>query len=68
MFAKLRESLPEFLIELLTPWQQVLEVLNRNLKEATAREEREAAMQELPIGLGALTASILDSEFIDYGR
>lgn len=68
VFAKLRESLPEFLIELLTPWQQVLEVLNRNLKEATAREEREAAMQELPIGLGALTASILDSEFIDYGR
>ncbi len=68
VFASLRDSLPEFLIKLLEPWQQVMEVLNRNLKEATAREERQAAEKELPIGLGALTASILHSEFIDYGR
>ena len=68
VFARLRETLPEFLIELLEPWQQVLEVLGQQLKEATGREERQAATQEIPIGVGALTASVLNSEFIDYGR
>jgi len=68
VFAQLRESLSAFLIELLEPWQKVLEVLGRQLKEATAREERQAATEKLPLGLGALTASVLDSEFADYER
>lgn len=68
VFAGLRKSLSVFLIELLEPWQKVLEVLGRQLKEATAREERQAATEKIPLGLGALTASVLDSEFVDYGR
>lgn len=68
VFAELRESLSGFLIELLEPWQKVLEVLGRQLKEATAREERTAATEKIPLGVGALTASVLDSEFVDYGR
>jgi transposase len=68
VFAELRESLSGFLIELLEPWQKVLEVLGRQLKEATAREERQAATEKIPLGLGALTASVLDSEFVDYER
>jgi len=68
VFAELRESLSGFLIELLEPWQKVLEVLGRQLKEATAREERQAATEKIPLGVGALTASVLDSEFVDYQR
>lgn len=68
IFAELRECLSPFLIELLEPFQKVLEVLGRELKEATSREERQSAHIEMPLGLGALTASVLDSEFIDYER
>ena len=68
VFAQLRESLSAFLIELLEPWQKMLEVLGRQLKEATAREERQAATEKIPLGVGALTASVLDSEFVDYER
>lgn len=68
VFAELRDSLSGFFIELLEPWQKVLEVLGRQLKETTAREERQAATEEIPIGVGALTASVLDSEFLDYKR
>lgn len=68
VFAQLRESLSAFLIELLEPWQKVLEVLGRQLKEATAREERQAATEKIPLGVGALTASVLNSEFVDYER
>ncbi len=35
--------------------------------EATAREER-SANRQLPVGLGALTASVPDKEFVDYDR
>jgi transposase len=68
VFAQLREELPDFLIELLEPWQRVLEVLGRELKEATAREERTTAHLKMPLGLGALTASVLESEFLNYER
>ena len=68
VFADLRTFLSDYLIQLLEPWQQVMEVLARQLKEATAREEREAATEKIPVGLGALTASVLDSEFLDYER
>ena len=67
VFESLSEALPEFLLELLQPYQRVLEVLDRQLREATAREERKAN-RLLPVGLGALTASVLDQEFVDYAR
>lgn len=68
VFAGLREGTPAYLIEILAPYQAVLEVLDRQLREATAREERKAAHELLPVGLGALTASVLDQEFVDYAR
>jgi transposase len=68
VFAQLREELPDFLIELLEPWQRVLEVLGRELKQATAREERTTAHLKMPLGLGALTASVLEAEFLNYER
>ncbi len=68
VFAQLRESLSAFLIELLEPWQKMPEVLGRQLKEATARKERQAATEKIPVGVGALTASVLDSGFVDYER
>lgn len=67
VFEALKESLPEFLMELLAPYQQILVSINAQLREATAREER-TANRLLPVGLGALTASVLDSEFVDYER
>ena len=66
-FAGLLDDLPEFLIRILEPLQRILLVLHRELKEATAREER-TANRKLPVGLGALTASVLDREFGDYHR
>jgi len=67
VFASLREELEGFLVELLAPMQEVLVVLHAKLREATAREERSAARM-LPTGLGALTASVLDREIVDYNR
>lgn len=67
VFEALKESLPDFLLAILAPYQAVLEALHRQLREATAREERKAA-RPLPVGLGALTASVLDQEFVDYSR
>ena len=49
----LKESLPEYMLDILAPYQSVLETLHRQLREATAREERKAA-RALPVGLGAL--------------
>ena len=66
-FEALRGALPGFLVEILQPYQAVLEVLDRQLREATAREERKAN-RPLPVGLGALTASTLDQEFASYER
>jgi transposase len=66
-FESLRRALPEFLLAVLQPYQAILEVLDRQLREATAREERKAN-RPLPVGLGALTASVLDREFVDYAR
>lgn len=67
VFEALLDELPDFLIELLAPFQAVLAVIDRQLREATAREER-TANRLLPVGLGALTASVLDREFVDYSR
>lgn len=67
VFEELKQTLPEFLLKILEPYQVILIVVNRELREATAREER-TANRLLPVGLGALTASVLDREFVDYER
>jgi len=66
-FKKLIEELPEYLIAILQPFQSVLAAIDKQLRETTAREEC-SANRQLPVGLGALTASILDKEFRDYTR
>lgn len=67
VFEALKEELEAYLIELLKPLQVVLELIHRQLREATAREER-TQLWKLPTGLGALSASILDREIGDYHR
>jgi len=64
---ELEQQLPAWFVAILAPIQAVLVAIHAQLKEATAREER-TANRKLPIGLGALTASVLDKEFRDYGR
>ena len=66
-FRKLEEELPEWFLAILRPIQSVLAAINTQLREVTAREERKAN-RKLPVGLGALTASVLDEEFRDYSR
>jgi transposase len=66
-FEKLRAQYGEFLVAILEPLQKVLETIDGQLRAATAREERKAN-RKLPVGLGALTASVLDQEFVDYNR
>jgi len=66
-FARLQSELPGFMLAILEPYQQILMVTDKELREATAREER-SANRQLPVGLGALTASVLDKEFVDYHR
>lgn len=67
VFEGLGEEVPGFLKDILRPYQAVLAVIDQQLREATAREELKAN-RPLPVGLGALTASVLDQEFVDYGR
>jgi transposase len=67
VFAKLCTEIPEFLKRILEPFQQVLEMIDKHLRETTAREERKAN-RKIPVGLGALTTSILDQEFVVYTR
>ncbi|MGB0415137.1 MAG: IS110 family transposase [Coraliomargarita sp.] len=66
-FKALKEELAEFLLELLQPLQSVLVGINEQLKAMTEREELKSK-RIIPIGLGALSASILDEEFCDYTR
>jgi transposase len=67
VFEELKQNLPEFFIKILEPYQAILVVVDQQLKQATAREER-TANRLLPVGLGALTTSVLDREFVDYTR
>lgn len=66
-FKRLAERLPAHLLAILEPIQAVLAAIDAQLREVTAREQR-TANRELPVGLGALTASVLDREFRDYHR
>ncbi len=64
---ELERQLPTWFLDIVRPLQSILLAIDSQLKEATAREEC-TANRELPVGLGALTASVLDKEFRDYGR
>ncbi|MDA1066945.1 MAG: transposase, partial [Verrucomicrobia bacterium] len=67
VFEELKQTLPDYFLKILEPYQTILVVVEKQLREATAREER-TANRLLPVGLGALTASVLDREFVDYTR
>ena len=66
-FKHLLQALPDYLLAILKPFQHVLVTIDAQLREVTAREER-SANRQFPVGLGALTASVLDTEFRDYTR
>lgn len=66
-FDILRHDLPDFLVVVLERWQQLLVVVNAALATLTAHVES-AQTQELPTGLGALTAQVLDREIGDWER
>jgi transposase len=66
-FEVLRAELPEFLVTLLGRWQRLLLVVNEEL-EALSGHVESAQTQELPTGLGALTAQVLDREIGDWDR
>jgi transposase len=66
-FEALRQELPEFLFTLLERMQRIALVVHEQLDALSASIES-AQGQELPTGLGALTAQILDREIADWGR
>ncbi|MBI3887066.1 MAG: IS110 family transposase [Opitutae bacterium] len=66
-FAALRAELPEFLFGLLEGLQQIALLAHEQLETLSAAIEA-AQAEELPTGLGALTAQILDREIGDWRR
>jgi len=66
-FETLRAGLPGFLLTLLESVQQIALVVHTQLEVMTAGIES-AQAKELPTGLGALTAEILDREIADWQR
>ena len=66
-FAALQAELPEFLCTLLASVQRIALLVHEEL-EAQSADVESAQTQELPTGLGALTAQILDREIGDWGR
>ena len=66
-FELLRHERPDFLLAVLERWQRVLVVVHAEL-EALTRQVESAQTQELPTGLGALTAQVLDREIRDWHR
>jgi transposase len=67
VFDILRHGLPDFLAAMLERWQRLLVAVNAELETLTAHVES-AQAQELPTGLGALTAQVLDREIGDWQR
>lgn len=65
--ATLAGSLPAFLMELLAVIQSIVAEVERQLVRRT-RELEAASACELPTGLGALTATVLDREIGDWKR
>ena len=66
-FETLRAELPEFLFTLLESVQRITLLVHEELDAHSATVES-AQTQELPTGLGALTAQILDREIGDWDR
>ena len=66
-FEPLRAELPEFLFTLLASVQRIALLVHEELEAHSAVVES-AQTQELPTGLGALTAQILDREIGDWHR
>ena len=66
-FEPLRAELPEFLFTLLARYQRLLVAINDEFAALSTRIES-AQAAELPTGLGALTAQILDREIGDWQR
>jgi transposase len=66
-FEALHEDLPEFLLALLARYQRLLVAVNDEF-DALSMKIESAQATELPTGLGALTAQILDREIGDWRR
>jgi len=67
VFELLRHDLPGFLVTILERTQRVLVVVHAELEALTTQVEA-AQATELPTGLGALTAQVLDREIGDWQR
>jgi len=48
---------------ILAPFQQVLQMIDQQLRETTVGDEY-GANRQIPVGLGALKTSILDQELV----
>jgi transposase len=66
-FGVLRHDLPDFLVASLERWQRLLVAVNTELEALTVHVES-AQTQEMPTGLGALTAQVLNREIGDWHR
>lgn len=66
-FEILRHDLPDFLLVQLAIWQRLLVAVNAELDQLTEHIES-AQAEELPTGLGALTAQVLDREIGEWNR
>jgi len=67
LFALVRRALPDFLVELLARRQRLLLAIDTEFS-ALSQHIEAAQATELPTGLGALTAQILDREIGDWTR
>ena len=66
-WAALRETLPQWLIDLLAEWQAVAADLDARERRLRAQLEAEAP-KDLPRGIGALTWIVLAREILDWNR
>jgi len=66
-FAVLKETLPDFLVKLLEVWRQALLVLDEQVGQLSEAVES-AQDAPLPIGMGALTAQIIEREVANWKR
>jgi len=67
-WAEFAPALPEWLHAHLARWQRHAVTLQDEIDELTPRLEALSAGLLVPKGLGALTATLLDSEILDWGR
>jgi transposase len=67
-WAEFAPALPEWLRGHLARWRRHAVTLQEEIDEITPRLEALSAGLCVPKGLGALTATLLDSEILDWGR